>query len=296
MTQTLDTPQIYIPPGCLNLAQSQQVVPQIRLGLQGYPKTGKTWGALTFPQPIVLNLDRGLGAHSGREEIIDVPFYNPSYVDTIVMRGAAILPPNRKDALVKWLSTEGQKLTTSQTLVLDGGTGLQNAYHAWYACNKVIGKGGRENEFAEWGLKMDFFTEIVDLLKQLKCDCIYICHEVPNRNSYGELNGMVRPLLTGQFGDELASHFTDWFRGHVVGKPKTDDEIKRFTDKIAGGKPELVKDMMASTDKDCESIYLWQTSGDDIAKCGSSTLVKSPKFIVANFESFNKYRRKITIV
>ena len=58
----------YIPKGAVSL-NTITVKPQIRLGLQGYSGTGKTWAALTFPNPIVLNLDRGLGAHTGRSDV-----------------------------------------------------------------------------------------------------------------------------------------------------------------------------------------------------------------------------------
>ena len=79
------TEEIYKPSGSINLSESQ-TKPQIRLGIQGPPGSGKTWAALTFPNPVIINLDRGLGAHAGRSDVIDVPFYSGSFVDKIIPR------------------------------------------------------------------------------------------------------------------------------------------------------------------------------------------------------------------
>lgn len=289
MTETKE--EIYKPLDSMTLAESP-IDPQIRLGLQGYPKTGKTWAALTFPNPIVLNLDRGLGAHTGRQDVIDVPFYNPSFVDKIKKRDGIMAPPNRRDAILLWLSSEGMKLTSNQTLILDGSTQLQNACLAQYKLNPKLTKSGKIDDFGEWSDKVEYFGEVCELLKLLRCNVIYLIHETAARNDDGDLNGMVRPLLTGQFGDQIMGHFTDWFRCHAYGKPADETQSKNFLEKICGGNKDLYKEAIASTNEQHRTIYMWQTTSDNVAKCGSSTLVGVPKFIVASCESFNKYRRK----
>ena len=73
---------IYIPPSCRTLSEDT-AKQQIRLGIQGFPGSGKDWSILGtpdgkqkgFPNPIVLNLDRGLGAHSQCTNIYEVPLY-----------------------------------------------------------------------------------------------------------------------------------------------------------------------------------------------------------------------------
>jgi len=251
---------MYTPPNCAAIAAEQQ----IRLGLQGYPGTGKTWAALTFPNPVVMNFDRGLGAHIGRKDIIEVPFWNRDFCKTVDLN---FKPERMKDAIVKWIEKEGLKIEKGQTLIVDGNTGIQNAYHKWYMNNMsaFLTKEGKVNDFAEWAQKRIFFGEIMELFKALACDIVYICHEADQKDKNGPTGptytGKVRPLLSGGFGDELASHFTDWFRQVCV-------------------------------EKDGKTDYLWQTIGDSIfdAKCGS--LVQQPKLVPANFNSFKQYARK----
>lgn len=278
---------IYTPPGCTTLAEIKEQ-PQLRLGLQGPPGSGKTWAALKFPNPIVLNIDRGLVSHFGRKDVIEIPFYNPSFVDKIVPRSGLSCPPNRKDAILKWLASEGQKLTSNQTLIIDSQTQLQNAFHAEYRINPVITKSGRIDDFAEWNLKVIYFGELMEWLKTLKCNVIYICHETADRDKTGELNGMVRPLLTGQFADQLASHFTDWFRALTYTKPTKDtvEKAKEFF-KIDDA---TFKEW--SDNSDNETFYVWQTQSDSVAKHIKTSLVRAPKLVVANPSVFDKYKRK----
>src|ERR1017187_902817 len=98
--------EIYTPPNCTTLEKVTKQ--QIRLGVQGYPGSGKTFAALTFPNPIVLNLDRGLGAHQGRSDVIEIPFYQKAFSGG---------KETCKDKLVEWLEREGPKLTDQQTLI-----------------------------------------------------------------------------------------------------------------------------------------------------------------------------------
>jgi len=273
----------YIPPNTNNLSKTKDL-PQIRLGLQGYPGTGKTWAALTFPNPLVLNLDRGLGAHIGRD-INEIPFYDATFCKSVKN---PYLPTDLKDVLMMWIEKEGKKLEPDQTLIIDGLTGIQNAYHKWYTVNQVYTKAGKVDDFAEWNLKKVFMSEFFEATKFLKCHVVVIAHEADKKEKDGGYAGKVRPLLTGQFGDELVSHFTDWFRAHSNDKPTaevpeqklkdfgmTKDEYKKFCDSFPRN-----------------TIYYWQTEGDSVfdGKCSSLTLF--PKFIPANYSSFDKFRRK----
>lgn len=290
MTEVILSSDIYTPPNTFTLANAP-TDSQIRLGIQGYPKLGKTWGALTFPNPIVLNLDRGLGAHVGRTDVIDVPMYNPSFVDGIVKRDTnPLAPPNRKDAVQVWLAKEASKLTTAQTLIIDSNTQLQNAFVAQYNLHPRVTKQGKVDDFGLWAEKVSYYNEICEQLKLLRCNVIFIVHETQARDDSGDLTNGVRPLLTGQFGDQIGGHFTDWFRAIAIGKP-TDATKAKFKSDYSLTDSD-VEEWIKSTPEVCKTIYLWQTTSDSIAKCGSSTLVGAPKFILANYQSFSKYRRK----
>lgn len=280
---------LYLPPGCQPLSAIKSL-PQIRVGLQGYGGTGKTFAALTFPNPIVVNLDRGLGAHVGREDVIEVPLYDAAYCKTI---DPNFEPSRKKDLLLTWLEKHGSKLTAEQTLVWDGNTPTQNAYHVWYEANKhrFLTNQGKINEFAEWNQKIPYYSTMFDMFKSLPCHVVFICHEVDKKEG-GKYAGKVRPLLTGQMGDELVSHFTDFFRQHVSSKPKDVNAVPDDTLKLWGMNRTEFKAMLDSFKG--ESVYYWQTQSDDIFDGKTSSMVNPPRFVPATYESFVKYRRKIS--
>lgn len=276
---------LYIPPGCTTMDKVKEE-PQMRLGLQGPPGCGKTWLALTFPNPIVANFDRGLIAHYGRSDVIEVPFYEGKFVDSIHPRDGAMAPPNRRDAFLKWLATEGRKLSPAQTLVLDNNKQIQQAFHTQYKINPVITKKGGENEFAEWNLKIEYYNDIARVLKELACDIIFICHETPDRNMDGSLNGLNRPLVSGQIGDGIAADYTDWYRILALPKP-TSDTWDKFIARF--GKTYTLKAVQDSTPND--SVYLLQTQSDNTFNAKTS-LVNVPRFILASYSSISQYKRK----
>src|ERR1044071_282279 len=186
---------MYIPKGGVTL--ENEPIEQIRMGIQGFYGTGKTIAASTFPNPVYMDIDRGLGALSGRSDIIKLKFYDNDFCKQI--------NPNHKgfntlrDTVLMFLDKEAKKLEADQTLVVDGSTGLQNAYHAWYDENPVVTKTGSIDDRAVWRLKLNFFGDICETLKTLRCNVLYIAHEYEKPDSSGEYNGKIRPLMSGQF-------------------------------------------------------------------------------------------------
>lgn len=275
---------IYIPPGSIPLDKVDHNF-QLRLGIQGMPGTGKTFSAVSFPNPAVVSFDRGLISHMGRKDVIEIPFYDEKFVDKIHLRDGSSQPPNRKEAFTDWLQINSSKFTVSQTLIIDGGTGIQSSYHSWYRANEgnFLTKEGKIDKYIQWRMKVDYFAEIMLYLKSMKCNVIYLTHESPDRNKEGDLTGEVRPLLTGQFQDELVSHFTDWYRAVTISKPSP-EKLEDF--KKIGGTQEWIN----STPNNCQTIYIWQTQSNEVAKCKTS-LVGAPKYILANRSALLKYQR-----
>lgn len=285
---------LYIPPGTQSL-DKVTVLPQVRCGIQGYPKTGKTFAAMTFPNPVVMNLDRGLGAFIGRPDIIDVPFYNPAFVDSVMKltipayRRDEKKPANVRDAVLIWLSKEAPKLTSEQTLVLDGNTGLESAHDRQYNEEPAVVNG----KIDKWGIfrqRNTYFNDVWDALKTLSCNVVYLCHETADRDTDGGLNGLVRPLLGGQAGDKLAGAMTDWVRSYAFEKPRTEEQLEKALKYFGVDKATLAEWCKSGSDY---SFYLWQCHPDNVAKTGVSSLVNAPKFVLATYDSFKKYRRKL---
>lgn len=280
--------EIYNPKGCQTLADIKEL-PQIRLGIQGPPGEGKTYAAVTFPNPVVINLNRGLGAHIGKSNIIDVPFYNPQFVDSIVPRKPNN-PPNKRDAIRVWIEKEGIQLTKNQTLVVDSLSDLERAFDMQQSLEPIITNRGQVDTLAFWRLKIDYFAEIIDMLMSLNCHVVMCAHEQLDRNSSGELNGKLKPLLSGQSADKINKDFTDWFRQRAGSKPK--DKVKPETLKSFGMTEPEWNAWINTFPRD--TVYYWQTESDDIFSAKAGSLVNFPKFIPATYDSFAKFRRKIS--
>jgi len=283
--------QLYKPVGCKYLSESEDN--QVRLIIQGPPFAGKTTSALTFPNPVILTYDRKVSAHLHRGDVPLVPFYDPSYVDSVVRRAGTSQPPNRKDALIKFLETEGMKLSHEQTLIMDGCTGIEDGYHQWFKVNEddlATSKKGEYNKFVQWDLKLKYFKEIWNLFKALRCDVIFICHEQDDRNKDGTYNGKIRPLLTGQVADTLGKNFTDALAQVVISKPQGIEERNRMREKFQVDDATI--DMWCkASDPVYRAIHLWQTQADDMRDCGTSSLVNVPKYILSNYNTFVKYKK-----
>jgi AAA domain len=285
------TTELYKPKGSVFLSESLDN--QVRLGIQGAPFSGKTTAALTFPNPVILTYDRKISAHLHRDDVPLVPFYNPAFIDTIVKRPGTMAPPERKDALIKWLETEGLKLSHEQTLLVDGLTGIEDSFHLWFKYNETelaTSKKGEYNKFVQWDLKKAYFTELWNAFKAINCDVVMISHEQDDRNKDGSYNGKIKPLLTGQAADKMGGNFTDWVRQIVISKPKTSEEIEKVCSKYNTDKA-TVTEWCNATPPSYGSIHLWQTQGDDIMDGGCSSLINTPKFILATYDTFVKYKK-----
>ncbi len=131
----------------------------------------------------------------------------------------------------------------------------------------------------------------MEILKSINCHVVYILHEQQERDSKGDLNGKLKPLLAGQFADKLASNFSDWFRQHSGAKK----DIEKIEDKILKlwGFKSKEEYIQMQNKQLGNTLYFWQTSSDDLSNCGTSTLVNCPHLIPANYESFIRYGRKI---
>jgi hypothetical protein len=262
--------------------------PQVRLGIQGAPGVGKSWAALTFPNPLVINSDRGLMAHQGRAEITEIAIWNPEKVAKILGKSLGTAPPNRRDAILKILREDGPKFTAEQTLIHDAWTGFQHAFDAQTNLEPVYTKSGNEDKLAFWARKLEFSKDVCEFNKTLKCSVVLLCHETVERNEDGLLTGKVKPLQQGQFADQLASYFTDWFRQIAVSKEPKD--LKKLMADL-GCKTEDEYKSICNQFPDSPTLYLWQTRSNDVCNC-KTALVGAPVLIPANYASYVKYIKK----
>jgi hypothetical protein len=247
-----------------------QTMPQQRILIFGFPSTGKTTAAATFKNPVFINFDRGLTTLFGRKDIIDIPFYDAAFVDTKAKRSFVTAPPNRRDAFLNWLRSEAPKFEADQTLVLDSWTSMQNAFDTQQRLEPAYSKTGQEDKFAFWRAKIDYSREVCEAIKSLTAHIIVIAHEIIERDDDGRPNGKARPLMSGQFADELPAHFSDVFRQLAINTYKEPNNTKS---EIVGTR------------------YCWQTQPDGGANC-KTVLSGAPKLIDANFETYCKFLSK----
>lgn len=267
---------MYQPTDCKTLENVEKQ--QIRLLLQGMFGSGKTYSALTASNPCVINFDNNLGAHSGRKDVINVPFYDDSFVKKYNDKGWRHL------ALVKWIQTEGKKLAKEQTLVIDGLTNLSNHYDRESPI-PISTRTGKEDLQAWWGNKWEWNKGLFEDLKAIACDVIVCCHEQIERDSDGNPTTKNRPLISGSFKDEIGGHFTDIFRQLALSKPSDKDLEKIKFDDFGLKSIEELKIFMNTFTS--STIYLWQLKPDSIANC-KTHLFNPPKFALANYSVFSR--------
>lgn len=178
------------------------------IAIQGEPNSGKTYAALTFPNPLVLDFDKKLPAG-----IQSVPFWNTAYVHQLMNTKPPVFC-NQRDAIRKWLKNYGPSIPADTTLVLDSWTNLQKCFDI-FAENNQEHYYSKENKYDRWAVyrhKIFYSFEILNLLKGLACTCIVTLHETWLTDRQGNESGKFKPLMDGQFRDELMGHMGCAFR------------------------------------------------------------------------------------
>jgi len=260
----------YIPPTAQSI---KDTLKKFRIGIQGFPGTGKTGASLTFPNPLILHFDdtdlKGLIQSIPAlqdlfkdKEPPHVPFYSEKFV--VETLAEPLVGPvrlvNRRDAFVKWLGKENTKFTPDSTLILDSWTSMQDAFDAitFHESQKVYSKGGDENFYAPWDAKITYSSLVIDLLKSCNCNVVVIFHEQAERDKKtGELLNKLQPVMQGKFITELKRHFPYYVRQGY--REKADD------DGPAG--------------------YVWQVKSSDNFDCKFIGKPDRKKYIPANYNA-----------
>lgn len=206
---------MHIPTCTQNLKTQTQ--PRIFLGLQGEPGTGKTTSALTFPNPIVLDLDGGLTGFVGRD-IPVVPMHDHNWVCEYEKGKFKPSPvpkaqANRRDAILHFLTVDAVKIDVEQTLVVDSWTALQDAHDRQTELFPKLTKAGQVDEYDFWDQKLTYSRTVLAALKALRCHVVVTHHESRIRDpETGELKEKVQPLMQGRFAQELKRFYPNYFR------------------------------------------------------------------------------------
>lgn len=262
----------------INLKDKKQLT--FKVGIAGASGSGKTYAALTFPNPVVLDYDNGLSAHQGRD-LISFPIWDDEWCKANGCQpmkgnvdGLPISCVNKRDIIVRLLDKleKDSLLTEEHTLILDSWTKLQEAFDAATHCQPSFSKDGKIDSFSFWKRKIAFSEQIMSRLMGLKCSVVVLFHLFRERDDEGKETGKWQPFMDGKFKDKVASYFDNFF-GQVC-LPSFDPSNTRMREF------EPIKHMLTEREN-----YLWQvkpTLKID-AKCALPG-VTTP-FVKAGYES-----------
>lgn len=268
---TTETSQSVNLVGAIPLAEIE--VAPIQLGLQGPPGSGKTTAALTFPNPVVLDFDKGLQAHVGREGARTVPFYSADWVLSYMggkfkptLQGAT---PNRRDALKHWLDNEARKLRADETLILDSWSAVQDAFDMETRLVPRHTKKGEIDDYAFWDDKIEYARYIFVTLQGLRCHSIVTFHETKVRDpKNGILLEKIEPLMQGKFVARIKQFFSDYYRCSCESSDTKD----------AAGKAAV------------KHNYLWQVNSNSMFDAKRRALKTDLVFVPASYQSFVTFK------
>lgn len=219
-------------------------LPQIRMGLMGPPGSGKTTAVVnTFPSVVVIDYDKKLPPGINKIDITN-PEIERQFVDPKIPK----VPGDARTSLRNFLEHFAVKFSPETILLLDSWTSMMNRMMQWQDDVKETQYWSqKKGEVDGWAIYDDLILygiEITNYIKALPCHVVITFHEQVHRNEKGNVTG-IKPLMRGQFADQIAAHLTTFFRcgfskaladkdakkynNGYVWKVKADDEFKPIT-------------------------------------------------------------------
>ncbi len=233
------------------MKQEKYVTAQRRVLLMGPPKWGKTWSALTAPNPIVADFDRGLAGYPN--EVYTIPFYDTKWVmNTFKIKWSA-------ESFLKWLQTDALQLDKDQTVIVDSLSTLSDALTVELDAKTPLTRQGEKDSFWFWRAWSQWLCDMCNAFTRLQANVILITHEQEIRDSEtGKVLGY-KWLLKGQdFPPRMSQFFTD-----VIRQTKRTEELK--------GK--------------VKETFLWQIKPDSLFPLLCTRYVTEDKFVPANWSA-----------
>ena len=195
---------------------------------------GKSFGAMTFPRPNVIDFDNGIAVARHPEFVKKYGIRSIEY-ETFTEKGSqqkgVILTHNAFDDACRYFDTwmAAGKRDQFDTWIVDSGTTLSQA-----ALNKAIillGGGGFSGvkssthdeakrtglvfpKIQDYGSERSLVEQFIDMVKSSGKHFVFICHEKEVSDKDGNLMQVV-PLLTGKGATSVALKFDEVYRVYV---------------------------------------------------------------------------------
>lgn len=218
----------------------------VQLLVFGQAKTGKSWGALTFPRPVVFDFDNGVATARNPEFVAANglrPIFYEVFAETSQRNGIVQNPHAFDDAcrfFDEWMKPSGKWKDRAtgkihdvgkdlfDTFVIDSGTTLSEL--AQHKAVSVLGtmKLSKTMEDAmrhgvlvpriqDYGSERSLVEQFIDMVRDSGKNCVLICHEKEVTNEAGNLTGIV-PLLTGKSAESVPLKFDEVYNLRVQKK------------------------------------------------------------------------------
>lgn len=210
-----------------------QLDKQMKLLVFAKFKTGKTFGALTFPRPNVIDFDHGIRTVLNPEFIRQHGYKEVQYFQPMRETSAQGVPKNYNafDAACRYFDEcmSPAKRDTFDTWVLDSCTTLidmaQDKAIILLGDNTFKGAGSKTYEEAQkkglvvpkkqdYGAERSMTESFVRMLRDSGKHCIIICHERELSTDDGTPIAIV-PLLTGKSQEDIPIMFDEVYRLQV---------------------------------------------------------------------------------
>lgn len=200
--------------------------------LYGKACSGKTTGALTFPNPIVIDIDGNLPP--GTKNVI--PIHSDKFIDSVMPRQGRPYS-DRLGALTKISADLAYDLGPDHTIIIDSITRLEMHYTYQDKFTPILVKKGENageiDTRAMWYRRLDYFQGLLNRLVSCSANVVIISHIQMERDEKGNLTNGFRQVLMGQIGDQLPSLFPTCL--YAQSRPNKDGQIE-FVWQIKTGK------------------------------------------------------------
>ena len=172
--------------------------------IYGPPVTGKTTGARTFPNPIIVDFDNNLPP--GTPNVI--PMWDDNFVNALKPKFNKAWPANRRDALMLVLADLAATLPANHTVIIDSLTRIESWYDAQEAVEPPpLDKENKPNKFELFRRRLLYFNTLFSCLVSCPANVVFLAHQQQERDDKGNLIGQLKPALIGQIGDKLPGFF-----------------------------------------------------------------------------------------
>ena len=200
-----------------------------RVVVFGSPGKGKTWGALTFPRPNIIDFDSGsvVGLHPkfiakwGHKKLLGksfsdkdldgkgVPIGHRAFDEATEYVAESMLPENI-DSFDTWIVDSGTSLGRAAMfkallLMNDGSVGqTSNTLKGARKTGAIVPK------MQDYGAQRSMMEQFISRLKESNKMLIFICHEYEEKDDSGNTTA-IRPLLTGGSREAIPAMFNETY-------------------------------------------------------------------------------------